>query len=70
MRVWSRALTPRERNSPRYELDCVNRADDDFPAKGSVPRGGVIAPLAWVSLALVALIAFVWWLLVGPPLPT
>ena len=63
---------PPEANISRYDLECIHRPlDDRSPGEGSEPRlGDVFAPLAWVALALVALMAFVGWLLVGPPLPS
>ncbi|HTX49169.1 MAG TPA: hypothetical protein VME40_07245 [Caulobacteraceae bacterium] len=62
---------PPAEDGPRYEIQSVGRTLDDMePNDEIVPRpGGVLKPLAWVALALLALMAFVGWLLIGPPLP-
>jgi len=61
---------PPAEDGPRYELQSVGRTLDDLePSEEIAPRpGGVAKPLAWVALTLLALLAFVGWLLVGPPL--
>jgi hypothetical protein len=61
---------PAAANSAEYELHSTGRTLDDLsPQERTAPRpGGVRAPLVWVALALAVLLAFVGWLLVGPPL--
>jgi hypothetical protein len=61
---------PSEANPTRCELEGIQRSlEDRPPGEDSPPRpGGVLAPLAWVAAGLVGLMAFVGWLLVGPPL--
>jgi hypothetical protein len=60
---------PTAEDRSRYELQSIGRSLDDLePADEIVPRpGGVIAPLAWVASALLALMAFVGWLLLSAP---
>jgi hypothetical protein len=62
---------PPAEDGPRYEIQSVGRTLDDLePSEEIAPRpGGVMRPLVWVALVLLALMAFVGWLLVGPPLP-
>jgi hypothetical protein len=62
---------PPAEDGPRYEIHSVGRTLDDLePSDEIAPRpGGVYKPLVWVALGLLALMAFVGWLLVGPPLP-
>jgi hypothetical protein len=62
---------PPAEDGPRYEIQSVGRTLDDLePSEEIAPRpGGFLRPLVWVGLALMALMAFVGWLLVGPPLP-
>jgi hypothetical protein len=62
---------PPAEDGPRYEMQSIGRTLDDLePAEEVEARaGGVGRPLAWVALAVFALIAFVCWLLVGPPWP-
>ena len=51
----------RYENRSRYDLDLA-------PGEKWPRTGDIVAPLAWVALGLVALMAFLAWLLVGPPL--
>ena len=55
----------------RYEIQSIGRDLDDLgPAQKVTARpGGLIRPLIWVGVTLIALITFIGWLLVGPPLP-
>ncbi len=61
---------PPAEDGPRYEMQSVGRTLDDLePAAQAEPsKGGVGGALIWVALAVVALVAFVSWLLVSPPL--
>ena len=58
---------PREANRSRFDLASVGGSPDDLTSGDeSAPQpGGVFAPLAWVGLGLVALMAFLGWLLAG-----
>jgi hypothetical protein len=60
---------PAAEDAPSYELQSIGRTLDDLtPEEETAPRpGGVAKPLVWSFLALLALIAFVGWLLVGTP---
>ena len=60
---------PAAEDGPAYELQSVGRTLDDLtPQEETAPRkGGVTGPLLWSVVGLVALLAFVGWLLVGPP---
>jgi len=60
---------PGEDPAPRYELQTVGRSlDDSYPLDRSpTQRGGVRHPVLWMAILLVVLLAFVGWLLVGPP---
>jgi hypothetical protein len=62
---------PAAADGPEYELQAIGRALDDLRPRGGVaPRtGGIARPLAGVALVVIALLAFVGWLLVGPSLP-
>jgi hypothetical protein len=55
--------------TPRQELLTEGRnLDDIYPLDRSpIHRGGVRHPVLWMALLLVLLLAFVGWLLVGPP---
>jgi hypothetical protein len=59
---------PPARDSPRYELETIGRSLSDREPDDGPPPGGVRA-VVWVGVVLVALMAFVGWVLVGPPLP-
>lgn len=51
---------------PRFELEGIGRTLDDLgPAERLAPRRNVRAKLMWVAAALVALAAFMGWLLVS-----
>jgi len=58
---------PPAEDGPLYELESVGRTLGDLgPGEMLAPRpGGVIAPVVWSTIATLALIAFVGWLLVG-----
>jgi hypothetical protein len=60
---------PAAEEAPSYELQSVGRTSDDLtPQEETAPRpGGVAKPVIWSLVALLALIAFVGWLLVGLP---
>jgi len=64
-------LFPPAEDGPRFEIQSVGRELDDLsPEEKAAPRpGGVVRPLIWVGLTLAALVAFIGWCLVGPPLP-
>jgi hypothetical protein len=61
---------PPAEDGPSYELQSVGRTLDDLtPQEETAPRpGGIARPVMWSFLALLALVAFVGWLLVGSPL--
>jgi len=56
---------PPAENGPQYELSALVRTMDDLtPEEEWAPRaGGVTAPLVYVGIATVTLLAFVGWLL-------
>ena len=56
---------PPAEDGPQYELIALARTLDDLTfAEQTAPRpGGIVEPLIYVTLALVALLAFVGWLL-------
>jgi len=58
-------------DGPQFEMQAIGHALDDLsPMDKTLPRtGGVWRPVTWSVLGLIALMAFVGWLLVGPPLP-
>jgi hypothetical protein len=57
---------PAARDGPIFELESIGRTLDDLsPADKSKRTRGVRAKLIWVTAALVALMAFVGWLLFG-----
>ncbi len=63
---------PPAEDGPRYELQSVGRTLDDLdPETEAAPAAQrrVYGPLVAVGLTILALLAFVGWLLVGPPLP-
>jgi hypothetical protein len=64
-------IFPPAEDGPRFEIQTIGRELDDLaPEEKVAPRpGGLARPLFWVGAVLVALIAFIGWLLVGPPLP-
>jgi hypothetical protein len=63
-------LFPPAHDGPRYEIQSIGRELDDLsPAEKVAPRpGGVARPLAYVALALLALVAFFTAMLLTPPL--
>jgi hypothetical protein len=62
---------PAAADGPEYELHAIGRTLEDLsPADRASPRpGGITRPLMGVVLVVIALLAFVGWLLVGPSLP-
>ncbi|MFI4933561.1 MAG: hypothetical protein ACHP7N_03000 [Caulobacterales bacterium] len=64
------AFPPAE-DGPEYELQSIRRSLDDLtPAEKVAPRpGGIVRPIVWALVGLVALMAFVGWLLVGLQTP-
>jgi len=56
--------------SVRRELESIQRTCDDLaPLQDRAPRsGGVLGPVIAVALGLVALMAFLGWLLASPPI--
>jgi hypothetical protein len=58
---------PRAVGGPQYEMIRLARTMDDLAsAKPTVPRpGDIVGPLAFVTVAVIALLAFVGWLLFG-----
>ena len=58
---------PASFDGPEYELQSIARSLEDLtPAEMSAPRpGGVMRPLVWTVAAIVALMAFVGWLLLS-----
>jgi hypothetical protein len=57
---------PAAHDGPLFELDTIGRTLDDLsPAEQRRPPRGVRFKLEWTAAALVALVAFVGWLLVG-----
>jgi len=56
---------PPARDGPRFEIQAIGRSLEDLtPAEVAVPRD-VVVPMLFTALALIALMAFVGWLLVG-----
>jgi hypothetical protein len=56
---------PAAHDGPLFELEAIGRTLDDLSPRASRPRRGVGAKLAWAAGALLALVAFMGWLLVG-----
>jgi hypothetical protein len=57
---------PAAQDGPLFELEAVGRALDDLsPAQKRRPPQGVRFRLEWSAAALIALIAFLGWLLVS-----
>ena len=58
---------PPAKDGPHYELITLARTMDDLTfAEQTAPRpGGIVEPLICVAVFLVALLAFVGWLLFG-----
>jgi hypothetical protein len=58
-------------DDPHFEVRTVGRLLDDlYPdLKEGLNRGPPAAALAWTLAAVIALAAFIGWLLVSPPLP-
>jgi hypothetical protein len=59
------ALDP-SKHGPRFEMASVGRYLEDLtPAEAEVPRVGRTEALIWSACVLIALIAFIGWLLIG-----
>ncbi len=57
---------PAAQDGPEFQLHAIGRALDDLsPAEQRKPPRAVRARLTWAAAALVALMAFVGWLLFG-----
>ena len=57
---------PAARDGPQFELEAIGRTLDDLsPAQKRKPPQGVRFRLLWAGAALVALMAFMGWLLVS-----
>jgi hypothetical protein len=58
---------PPAEDGPQYELASIGRTMEDLsPDEHVAPRpGGILVPLLWTALALIALMAFIGVLLVG-----
>jgi glutathione S-transferase len=57
---------PAAHDGPLFELGAIGRTLDDLsPAQKGEPRRGARAKLIWVAAAVLALVAFMGWLLVS-----
>jgi hypothetical protein len=58
---------PPGEEGPRYEMMSIGRSlsDTAVARRATLPPRVIIAQLCWTALAVVALMAFVGWLLVG-----
>jgi hypothetical protein len=57
---------PAARDGPQFELEAIGRTLDDLsPAEQRKPPQAVRSRLMWAGAALVALMAFMRWLLVS-----
>ncbi|HWF77639.1 MAG TPA: hypothetical protein VN694_10740 [Caulobacteraceae bacterium] len=57
---------PAAQDGARFELEAIGRALDDLsPAQQRRPPASVRARLEWSAAAIIALIVFLGWLLVG-----
>ena len=56
-------LTPAR--GPRFEIQAIARRLDDLPPDDVAAPRDIVVPLVFTAVALIALMAFVGWLLVG-----